>query len=521
MTGTDEYAPRSRSGSVVSTSYKGVTDQMSAEVPPQEIGDETTGLLTNKNEVSWRQEMWQTWCLAWPIIGTFMLQMGPGMINVLFLGRLPIKEALGAGTLATMYLNITGNTVAMGLATAMDTLCSQAYGSGQKEKLGVVLQRALMILWLISLPIGATWYFAEDLLLWVKQDPAVAHLSGKFCRESLIGMWAIFIYMCLQKYLQAQGIVKPAMYIAIFSNLATVFLNWFFIFFLDMGFSGAPLARACCQWMNVILLLGYMKVTGAGSETWGGWSRDAFKEWGGFLALAIPGLIMSCAEFWAFEIQTLFAGYFGTEYLSAQSVIIQIICVSGMAPMGVGVASSIRVGNYLGKGNAKDGKKAAVSALMIALIMTTVTSALAIGFRYQIPRIYTQFDDVVHVAADVILVVGGFLIFDGTQATASGILRGCGRQSVGAILNAVCYYGIGLPLGYYFGFKLDHKTRGLWEGMFIALIIVCSVMVYMTLNTDWEKQVRLAHERLGLKLPSNNEEITKSGEVVEDETHNN
>jgi Na+-driven multidrug efflux pump len=45
---------------------------------------------------------------------------------------------------------------------------------------------------------------------------------------------------------------------------------------------------------------------------------DAFKEWGKFLQLAIPGLIMTCAEFWAFEIQTLFAGYFGTEYLSAQ-----------------------------------------------------------------------------------------------------------------------------------------------------------------------------------------------------------
>jgi MATE family multidrug resistance protein len=45
---------------------------------------------------------------------------------------------------------------------------------------------------------------------------------------------------------------------------------------------------------------------------------DAFKDWGKFLQLAIPGLIMTCAEFWAFEIQTLFAGYFGTEYLSAQ-----------------------------------------------------------------------------------------------------------------------------------------------------------------------------------------------------------
>jgi MATE family multidrug resistance protein len=53
---------------------------------------------------------------------------------VLFLGHLPDPEALGAGTLSTMYLNITGNTVGMGLATAMDTLCSQAYGAGDKKQ---------------------------------------------------------------------------------------------------------------------------------------------------------------------------------------------------------------------------------------------------------------------------------------------------------------------------------------------------------------------------------------------------
>ena len=64
--------------------------------------------------------------------------------------------------------------------------------------------------------------------------------------------------------------------------------------------------------------ISHTPLLGDGSECWDGYSTDAFKEWGKFLKLAIPGLVMTCAEFWAFEIQTLFAGYFGTEYLSAQ-----------------------------------------------------------------------------------------------------------------------------------------------------------------------------------------------------------
>jgi Na+-driven multidrug efflux pump len=59
---------------------------------------------------------------------------------------------------------------------------------------------------------------------------------------------------------QAQGIVKPAMYIAVFSNVWHIFVNWLFIFGFGMGFHGAPVARVTTQWMNVLLMLAYMKV---------------------------------------------------------------------------------------------------------------------------------------------------------------------------------------------------------------------------------------------------------------------
>ena len=46
-----------------------------------------------------------------------------------------------------------------------------------------------------------------------------------------------------------------------------------------------------------------------------------------------------------------------------QSVIIQIIVISGMLPMGMGVATSIRVGHYLGQGKAEHAKRAATSGV--------------------------------------------------------------------------------------------------------------------------------------------------------------
>jgi hypothetical protein len=49
-------------------------------------------------------------------------------------------------------------------------------------------------------------------------------------------------------------------------------------------------------------------------------------------------------------------------------VIIQIIVLSGMLPMGMGVATSIRVGHYLGQEKAEAAKRAATSGTVLFCI---------------------------------------------------------------------------------------------------------------------------------------------------------
>jgi Na+-driven multidrug efflux pump len=59
---------------------------------------------------------------------------------------------------------------------------------------------------------------------------------------------------------QAQGIVKPGMYVAAVANVWNVFMNWFLIFGLSWGYLGAAAARITTQWVMVFCLLAYMKV---------------------------------------------------------------------------------------------------------------------------------------------------------------------------------------------------------------------------------------------------------------------
>lgn len=54
------------------------------------------------------------------------------------------------------------------------------------------------------------------------------------------------------------------------------------------------------------------------------------------------------------------------------------------------------------------------------------------------------------------------------QAVIGGALRGSGRQYIGAIVNFIAYYIIGLPLGAVICFKADMGILGIWIGMSIG-----------------------------------------------------
>ena len=53
----------------------------------------------------------------------------------------------------------------------------------------------------------------------------------------------------------------------------------------------------------------------------------------------------------------------------------------------------------------------------------------------------------------------------------AGILRGCGKQAVGAISNVVGYYVVGLPVVAVSVLKYGYQVEGLWFGLLSAVVM--------------------------------------------------
>lgn len=272
-------------------------------------------------------------------------------------------------------------------------------------------------------------------------------------------------------------------------------LNWVFIYKLNMGIYGAPLATGIAYWTSFLLLVLYA-IFIRGKECWGGLQLGrATKNLGPFAKLAIMGVIHVGTEWWAFEIVALAAGRLGTIPLAAQSVIMTADQIINTVPFGLGVAASARLGNLLGAKRPKEAERSAHCAAILSCILGGLILAVLMGTKDVFGRIFNDDDRVVELVSEVMPYVALFQIADGLNGSCGGALRGMGRQWVGAAVNLVSYYGGALPGGIYLAFH-GWGLAGLWIGQCVALYLVGALEWVIVGMSDWEGEVEKAMGRL-------------------------
>ena len=203
-----------------------------------------------------RSEIRAQLSLSLPIIASNLLMVSMQMTDLAFIGRVG-KDELGAAALGNTVFYLLHYPM-IGALTAVDTLLATAHGAAMPTAYGEYTQVGMVFVTACCVPIGVCMLFVEPLLLGIAQDPHLARLAGDFCAHLA---WSLFPYywtQVLTKYLQAQHVLSPPVYVGIVSNGANVALNWLFIFELGWGFDGAPIATGACRWFQLFALLGYL-----------------------------------------------------------------------------------------------------------------------------------------------------------------------------------------------------------------------------------------------------------------------
>uniref|UniRef100_A0A8C5IFF9 Multidrug and toxin extrusion protein n=1 Tax=Junco hyemalis TaxID=40217 RepID=A0A8C5IFF9_JUNHY len=310
------------------------------------------------------------------------------------------------------------------------TLAIATYGSKNLLRVGVILQRATIIILLCCFPCCAVLLNVEPLMLLIRQDPDVSRMTQHYVDAFLPALPVSATYPSISSSLQM--IMWPLVLSGVIGNLINVAANYVLLFQFHLGVMGSGWANTIAQYSQAIFLFLYIICKKLHVNTWGGWSSECLLEWDSFTSLAIPSMLMMCIEWWTYEIGSFLIGLLSVVELSVQSIIYE---VSVVIPLGLGTAASVQVGNALGAGNADMAKRSSHTGLIC-----TVASRNVLGY------VFTPDKEIIDLVAWIIPVYVVFHVFEAMACACGGVLRGIGKQKFGAILNAVAYYGVGLPL---------------------------------------------------------------------------
>ncbi|XP_008446676.1 protein DETOXIFICATION 12-like [Cucumis melo] len=443
------------------------------------------------------EEMRRVGFLAAPLVivtfSQFMLQI----ITMMMVGHLGAL-ALSSTAIAVSISAVTGFSVLLGLSSALETLCGQAYGAQQYQKVGIQTYTAIFCIFLICFPLSLVWLFLEKLLLFVGQDPLISHEAGKFIVWLIPGLFACAFLQPLVRYFQAQSLVIP---MVIFSCITLCFhipICWFMVYKTGLRNLGGALSMSFSYWLNVILLALYMKFSPKCEKTRGVISMELFQGIRDFFSLAVPSAVMVCLEWWSFELIILLSGLLPNPELetSVLSVCLQTIASLYSIAYGLGAAGSTRVSNELGAGNPQAARRATRVVLFLAILETLILSTTLFALRHIFGYTFSNEKDVVDYVASMAPLICISVLLDGIQGVLSGIARGCGWQHLGAYVNFGSFYLCGIPVAALLGFLVHLKGRGLWIGIQIGAFVQASLLSFITSRINWEEQARMASERL-------------------------
>ncbi|XP_028757814.1 protein DETOXIFICATION 14-like [Neltuma alba] len=444
--------------------------------------------------ITWRvfsKEVKAVCSVAGPMVAvnssTFFLQT----IALMMVGHLG-KLAQSSTGVAISLCAVTGFSVIFGLASALETLCGQAYGAKQYKKFGVQIQTGIFCLILCCLPLCVLWLNLGKLLVLLGQDPLIANEAGEFAVCLIPALFGYAILQALVRYYLMQSLISPLVLSSSFIICFHVACCWALVFKSGMGRFGGAFAIGISYWLNVILLALYMKFSDSCAKTRVPISMELFQGLGEFFRFAIPSAIMACLQWWSYEVTTLLAGLLRPNPELETSIL--AVCVSMNVtiysiPESIGSAASARVSNALGAGSPQVARLSALCSRILATCEALIVSSIIFASRNVLGHVFSNEADVIHYVTDIapLLVLSSFM--DSLQGTLTGIARGSGWQHIGAYVNFGAYYVIGIPLAAILGFWLDMRAKGLWLG--ITTGTICQVIVLMIILscTDWMKEV--------------------------------
>jgi MATE family, multidrug efflux pump len=438
--------------------------------------------------VTYREELQPMLALAGPVVLAEIGWVTMGIVDTIVVG--PIGPAaigaVGIGSILFLVFGIFG----MGLLLGLDTLVSHAFGAGRLDECHRWLLHGLTLSLLVAPVLTVIALVGIALLPWCGLQPEVLALTVPYLRVIVWSLLPLLVYAAFRRYLQALGIVTPVTIALVTANVINAVAAWALVYghlgAPAMGTTGSGVATLLSRiYLAAALLVSVVSADrrhhiSLRSVSW----RPGAKRLMRLLRLGLPAAAQVSLEMGVFAAASALAGRLDPVSLASHQIALNLASLTFMVPLGVASAGAVRVGQAVGR---QDARGAARSGWMALMIGTAFMSAAAVVFVVA-PRpligLFSSSQAVFAVARRLLLIAAMFQLFDGLQGVSTGVLRGLGDTRTPMLSNLAGHWLLGLPVGYALCFWWRWGVVGLWTGLSIGLIAIGS-----TLLITWHRRI--------------------------------
>ncbi|KAI5669795.1 hypothetical protein M9H77_19648 [Catharanthus roseus] len=432
------------------------------------------------------------WRIVGPAILSRITSYSMNVITQAFAGHLGDTELAAISIVSTVIVGFDFGLL-LGMASALETLCGQAYGAKKYHMLGIYMQRSWIVLLGFCVMLLPVYIFASPVLKFLGQPTNVAELSG------YVSLWMIPLHFSfaflfpLQRFLQCQLKNSVIAWVSLVAFIVHLSISWLFVYGLKLGVVGTAVTLNISWWVLVLGLFGYT-VCGGCPVTWSGFSIEAFSGLWDFLKLSTSSGVMLCLENWYYRILILMTGNLKNAEIAVDALSI-CMTINGwemMIPLAFFAGTGVRVANELGAGNGKGAKFATIVSVTTSTIIGLVFCLIIVILHNEIGIIFSSSKPVLDAVSKLSVLLAITILLNSVQPVLSGVAVGSGWQSKVAYINIACYYLVGIPVGLVLEWVFHQGVMGIWAGMiFGGTALQTVILAIITIRCDWEKEKRI------------------------------
>jgi multidrug resistance protein, MATE family len=434
-----------------------------------------------------RQEAFKTLRLAFPIIIGELAQMALHIIDAAMVGAISYKQ-LAAAALVVNAMNIPF-VLGIGMTISVSQMVSLAHGRNQNTQVSHYFFNGFWLCAVTATIISLSLVFGKNILFHLGQDHEVVVLAIPFLQLMGFSIIPMLLFMTLKQFTDGLQFTRTAMILSLAGMPINILLNWLLIYG-NWGFPRLELVGA--GWATLITRSLIFLVLGAvvlNHKTFKPYIGDRINQWKfrlktikDLLYIGVPSSLQIGMEAGAFAVSGIIIGTIGAVAQASHQIALSLASFTFMVSMGLAQAASIRVSNAFGSLNWPKISLIGKSTLWTALIYGVICAIAFTLFRYQLPKFFNDNEDVLQMAALLLLFAAIFQISDSTQAIGAGLLRGIKDVRVPTILIGIAYWIVGLPIGYVLAFHFKMGPAGIWLGLITGLTLTSLFLLWRFLK---------------------------------------